>query len=144
MIDLAGWYKDSLPGPKNPCTSGSFPGGFDNDTTQNNSNGTINLTPAAAYDCIFASGGTVEGEVKWTPGSPGTLLINGTVFFDGNLVANTSFNYTGRATFYFGGTITLGSSVSICGISGCTSSWNTSTNMLILVAGPRSRARAGP
>ncbi len=135
VIDLAGWYKDALPGPKNPCTSGSFPGGFDNDTTQNNSNGTINLTPAAAYDCIFASGGVVQGEVKWTPGSPGTLLVNGTVFFDGNLVANTSFNYTGRATFYFGGTITLGAGVNVCGISGCTSSWNTNTNMLILVSG---------
>ena len=137
VIDLATWYKDSLPGPLHNCTSGSFPGGFDGDTTQNDSLASaVNLTPATAYDCVFTDGaGNVDGEVKWTPGSPGTLLVNGTVFWDGNLVVSSSFNYTGRATFYFGGTITLNSGVNVCGISGCTSSWNTSTNMLILVAG---------
>lgn len=137
VIDLASWYKDSLPGPQHNCTSGSFTGGFDNDATQNNSlPSAVNLTPATAYDCKFTDGaGAVDGEVKWTPGSPGTLLINGTVFWDGNLVVTSSFNYTGRATFYFGGTITLNSGVNVCGISGCTSSWNTSTNMLILVSG---------
>jgi Tfp pilus assembly protein PilX len=136
VIDLATWYKDSLPGPKNPCTSGSFPGGFDSDSTQNNSLGTVNLTPASAYDCVFTDGGgNVDGEVKWTPGSPGTLLVNGTVFWDGNLVVSSSFNYTGRATFYFGGTITLNTGVHVCGIANCTSSWNTNTDMLVLVAG---------
>ncbi len=136
VIDLATWYKDSLPGPQHNCTSGSFAGGFDNDSAQNNSLGTVNLTPASAYDCKFTdAAGNVDGEVKWTPGSPGTLLVNGTVFWDGNLVVSSSFNYTGRATFYFGGTITLNSGVSVCGITACTSSWNTNTNMLVLVAG---------
>jgi Tfp pilus assembly protein PilX len=135
-IDLATWYKDSLPGPKNNCTSGTFPGGFDTDGTQNNSLGTVNLTPVSAYDCKFTDGtGATVGEVKWTPGAPGTLLINGTVFWDGNLVVSSSFNYTGRATFYFAGTITLNSGVSICGYAACGTSWNTDTNMLVLVAG---------
>lgn len=135
-IDLATWYRDSLPGPQHNCTSGTFPGGFDNDGTQNNSLGTVNLTPASAYDCKFtdATGATV-GEVKWTPGSPGTLLINGTIFWDGNLVVGSSFNYTGRATFYFAGTITLNSGVSICGYTACGTSWNTNTNMLVMVSG---------
>ena len=135
-IDLATWYKDALPGPQHNCTSGTFAGGFDNDTTQNNSLGTVNLTPASAYDCKYTdSTGATVGEVKWTPGSPGTLLINGTVFWDGNLVVSSSFNYTGRATFYFAGTITLNSGVSVCGYANCGSSWNTDTNMLVMIAG---------
>jgi Tfp pilus assembly protein PilX len=136
VVDLATWYKDSLPGPKNACTSGTFAGGFDTDGLQNNSLGTVNLTPATAYDCKYTDGtGATVGEVKWTPGAPGTLLINGTVFWDGNLVVSSSFNYTGRATFYFGGTITLNSGVSVCGIAACATTWNTDTNMLILVSG---------
>jgi hypothetical protein len=138
VIDLASWYKDSLPGPQHNCTSGSFAGGFDNDSTQNTSlPAAVNLTPATAYDCKFTdAAGNLDGEVKWTPGSPGTLLVNGTVFWDGNLVVSSSFNYTGRATFYFGGTITLNSGVKVCAIAGCSAAtWNTSTNMLILVAG---------
>ena len=38
-------------GPQSACTTGSFPGGFDNDTTLNVSRGEIDLTPASAYDC---------------------------------------------------------------------------------------------
>jgi hypothetical protein len=135
-VDLATWYKDALPGPQHNCTSGSFPGGFDTNTIQDNSLGTVNLTPVAAYDCQFTDGtGAMVGRVKWTPGSPGNLVINGTVFWDGNLVVSNSFNYTGRATFYFGGTVTLNSGVSVCGIASCASSWNTDTSMLVLVAG---------
>jgi Tfp pilus assembly protein PilX len=135
-VDLATWYQDALPGPLHNCTSGTFPGGFDNDGTQNASLGTVNLTPASAYDCQFTdSTGALLGRVKWTPGSPGTLVVAGTLFWDGNLVVSSSFNYQGRATFYFGGTITLNSSVSVCGQPACASSWNTDTNMLVLVAG---------
>lgn len=135
-VDLVTWYKDSMPGPKNACSSGSFPGGFDTDGIQNNSLGTVNLTPVTAYDCKFTDGtGATVGEVKWTPGSPGTLLVNGTIFWDGNLVVSSSFNYTGRATFYFGGSITLNSGISICGFAACGASWNTDVNMLVLVAG---------
>jgi Tfp pilus assembly protein PilX len=135
-VDLATWYQDALPGPKHNCTSGSFPGGFDTDGTQNNSLGTVNLTPAGAYDCQFIDAtGAQLGRVKWTPGSPGTLVINGTVFWDGNLVVGSSFTYQGRATFYFAGTVTLNSGVSVCGQAGCANSWNTSNNMLVLIAG---------
>src|SRR5207253_7526115 len=31
-VDLASWYQNAQPGPMHGCTSGSFPGGFDNDT----------------------------------------------------------------------------------------------------------------
>src|SRR5207253_1831886 len=34
VIDLDTWYKDAQPGPKHACTSGSFPGGFDGNTTR--------------------------------------------------------------------------------------------------------------
>ena len=38
-VDLNGWYFNAQPGPRHACTSGSFPGGFDNDATPNNSRG---------------------------------------------------------------------------------------------------------
>ena len=37
QVDFAGWYYNSEPGPRHPCTTGSFPGGFDNDSVPNNS-----------------------------------------------------------------------------------------------------------
>ena len=49
--DLAYWYTNAQLGPQSACTTGSFPGGFDNDTTLNVSRGEIDLTPASAYNC---------------------------------------------------------------------------------------------
>lgn len=136
VIDLATWYKDAAPGPKHACTSGTFPGGFDGNTAQDNSLGNVNLTPASAYDCKFVDAlGNTLGRVAWTPGNPGTLTVSGTVFWDGNLVFSTTAIYSGRATFYFAGTILFNNSATLCGIANCTSSWDTSSNLLILVAG---------
>lgn len=52
-IDMAYWYTNSKPGPLNNCTVGSFPGGFDNDTTYNNSrSGSPEVTPTgSSYTC---------------------------------------------------------------------------------------------
>ncbi len=36
-VDLANAYATAQPGPLNNCTTGSMPGGFDNDTTMNRS-----------------------------------------------------------------------------------------------------------
>ena len=55
--DLAYWYTNAQLGPQSSCTTGSFPGGFDNDTTLNVSRGEIDLTPASAYDCQKVDGG---------------------------------------------------------------------------------------
>ncbi len=46
LSDLSYWYTNAQLGPQSACTTGSFPGGFDNDTTLNVSRGEIDLTPA--------------------------------------------------------------------------------------------------
>jgi Tfp pilus assembly protein PilX len=138
IIDLATWYRDAGPGPNHACTSTTgTPPAFDNDSTQNNSLGTVNLTPASGYDCKFTVAGQLLGELKWTPGTPGTLLINGVVFFDGNLNWTTSAIYNGRGTMYFAGTINFSTNNTyLCGTSSaCDATWNTNQDLLVLVSG---------
>ncbi|MDQ2910324.1 MAG: hypothetical protein M3R39_04815 [Actinomycetota bacterium] len=138
-IDLPGWYQNAMPGPLNPCTTGSFPGGFDTDTTMNRSlSSSVNLTPSAPYDCrVTDAGGNILGRLAWTPGSPGTLIIAGTIFFDGNIVLQNSVHavYQGRATIYAAGTITIQNSSLLCGVAGCDTGWNATQNLLAFVAG---------
>ena len=51
----------------------------------------VNLTPALAYDCqVKDAQGNLLGRLAWTPGSPGTLTIAGTIFFDGNIAFSNS------------------------------------------------------
>jgi hypothetical protein len=134
VIDLATWYVDSAPGPKHDCTSGTFPGGFDNDATQNNSHGTINLTPASTYDCRFVDAlGNQLGRIAWDNGAK-TLIVSGTLFFDGNGNFSQAAVYSGRATLYFAGTVSLGGG-SVCGIANCTNLWDSTSNLIVLVAG---------
>jgi Tfp pilus assembly protein PilX len=146
VIDLATWYKDAAPGPNHPCTSPTgTPPAFDNDTTQNNSLGTVNLTPATAYDCKFvdATGATL-GELKWTPsgtpGTPGQMVVSGTVFFDGDLSLNTQVVYSGRGTMYFAGSILFNNNAYFCGILNCTSAWDSTNNLVVMVAGSNAQS----
>jgi Tfp pilus assembly protein PilX len=138
-VDLEGWYQNAEPGPMHGCTSGSFPGGFDTgDGLMNASRGDVDLTPSTAYDCqVRDAGGALVGRIAWTPGSPGTLTIQGTIFFDGNLEFRNSTHvvYVGRATIYAAGTITLRNQTSICGAVGCGTDWNATENLLAFVAG---------
>src|SRR5207302_344516 len=50
-VAMSSWYENAQPGPMHTCTTGSFPGGFDNDTVMNHSRATVDLTPNTAYDC---------------------------------------------------------------------------------------------
>ncbi len=138
-VDLTYWYQNASPGPQHACTVGSVPGGFDSGAggtavppNPNRSRPNFDLTPASAYDCQ-----TATGRLSWTPGSPGTLIINGTIFFDGDIsmLNNANAVYQGRATIYASGTVTLSNNAKLCGISGCTASWNTNTNYLVFVVG---------
>lgn len=144
VIDLATWYKDAAPGPIHPCTSPTgSPPAFDNDGVQNASLGNVNLTPATPYDCKFTNAlGKLLGEIKWTPGSPGSLVVTGTVFFDGNLYLtnNTRIVYEGRGALYFAGSITFDNNSYLCGIANCTAAWNTTANLLVLVAGSNAQS----
>jgi hypothetical protein len=137
-VDLAHWYQEARPGPMHNCTSGSFPGGFDNDTVMNRSRATVNLTPNTAYDCqVRDATGFLLGRIAWTPGDPGRLIVHGTIFFDGDISFGqlTRLVYEGRGTIYSSGKITIANQTHICGAAGCPDDWNPNTSLLALVAG---------
>lgn len=139
-VDLAYWYLNAKPGPKQACTTqtGTLPA-FDNDSTMNRSlPSSVKLTPSLAYDCqVKDAQGNQLGRIAWTPGSPGTLTIAGTLFFDGDIVFQNLINaiYVGRATIYAAGTISFGNSTTLCGVAGCNSNWQPTQNLLAFVAG---------
>jgi predicted acyltransferase (DUF342 family)/Tfp pilus assembly protein PilX len=140
-LELNAWYLNAKPGPKQGCTTGSFPGAFDNDggsqSTPNRSNGTQNLFTGSAYDCRVVVGGVQVGRIAYTPGNPGTLIIDGVIFFDGKieLQGNKNVVYQGRGSIYASDEIKIQNYVTLCGIAGCTSSWNPDTNLLAFVGG---------
>ena len=137
-IDLLKWYAESKPGPLRTCTTGSFPGGFDNNTVMDRSLPTVILTPPTAYDCSVTVGSTVVGRIAWTPGSPGVLRAMGVIFFDGDVLftGNTQAVYSGRGTIYSSGRIELSNSAQLCGVQGCSlAGWNPNENLLLFVAG---------
>ena len=138
VADLPYWYANAQLGPRSNCTSGSFPGGFDNDSTLNVSRGEIDLTPASAYDCRKLDGaGNIVAQLKWQPGSPGTLTIKGVIYFDGHLSwSNLNLiQYDGRATIYGSGQIRIKNRADICGVPACDASWDPRVDLLVFVAG---------
>jgi hypothetical protein len=133
-IDLSGWYANARPGPSNPCTSGSVPGGFDNDPALNRSRGAFDPTSGGAYDCQYWAGGKLVGRLAWSPATS-TLTALGTIFFDGPVTFGANVTYSGRATIYSSSTIAVGSGVHVCGVPACDATWSPNTNLLVLVAG---------
>jgi hypothetical protein len=136
-LDLPYWYANSQPGPLHGCTTGSFPGGFDNDGVMNRSRGTVNLAPTTAYECTVRDAqNTILGRLAWNPTTK-ILTVAGTIFFDGNIEFTNSATavYQGRATIYTSGTVTMRNSSQVCGIAGCTAAWNATQNLLAFVSG---------
>jgi len=136
-IDLPGWYQNSYPGPMHGCTTGSFPGGFDNDTVMNRSRGTVTLNPSTAYDCqVRDAQNNLIGRIAWNPTTK-ALTILGTIFFDGDIEFSNSSQvfYTGRATIYSSGTIKMRNSTLVCGTPTCNEAWDPLQNLLAFVAG---------
>jgi len=140
VIDLATWYRDAAPGPNHPCSSSTgTPPIFDTNSTQDAGAGTINLTPAGSYSCAFTdSTGSTLGSIAWND-TTNVLTISGTMFFDGNVNFSQGAVYTGRATIYAAGTVSL-SGGSVCGIASCTNSWDSNTNLMVLVAGSNNQS----
>jgi Tfp pilus assembly protein PilX len=138
--DLPYWYANAQLGPLSDCTSGSFPGGFDNDSTLNVSRGEIDLTPSSAYDCKKVVGGQTVAQLAWQPGSPGTLTIKGVIYFDGHLSwSNLNLiQYDGRATIYGSGQVRIKNRADICGVPTCDATWDPRApygDLLVFVAG---------
>ena len=142
-VDMAAWYSAAAPGPSNACTQGNFPDGFDNDGFMNESRAQVNLAPSTPYDCRVFDQGQLIGQISWVPGQgalPGTLTLAGVIFFDGSVKLNNNANvvYQGKGVIYATGQVLLSNNAKLCGISGCTSSWNPNFDMLVFVAGTTS------
>ncbi|MGI8886296.1 MAG: hypothetical protein ACR2G9_05225 [Gaiellaceae bacterium] len=143
-IDLPTWYANAKPGPMSQvCAApGSFPGTFDNDTALNRSNPMQNLFPTTAYDCQVKDGsGNVLGRIAYTPGTPGTLLIEGTIFFDGKLElqGNRDVVYQGKGTIYASDSITVRNFIRLCAVASCDQAvWNPNNHLLAFVSGATS------
>ncbi|MFI5038622.1 MAG: hypothetical protein ACHQCG_01660 [Solirubrobacterales bacterium] len=112
---------------------------FDNDATLNNSDASITsaMLGATSYDCTVGT-----NHIKYTVNSgngcgTGTLTVSGTFYFDGSLSMGCGLKvvYSGQATMYFTGTVQQAGGTQLCGISGCTASWNPTTAGIIFIAG---------
>lgn len=141
-INLPNWYANADLGPLSNCTSGSFSGGFDTNTVLDVSRGSVDLTPASAYDCRKVVGGQTVAQLTWQPGSPGTLTIKGVIYFDGNVTwSNLNLiQYDGRATIYASGVVAIANNADLCAVPACDSSWDPSVDLLIFVAGSKTSA----
>jgi hypothetical protein len=94
--------------------------------------------PGSAYDCLAADGaGNIVGRLSWTPGSPGTLIVAGTIFFDGaiSIGAGAYGAYSGRGTIYSASKVSWGKDARLCGVPACDTTWDSNLNHLMLVAG---------
>ena len=138
-INLPATYASSNPGPAlgHACQAGSnVPANFfDNDTTLNDSNGNVysKIFPSGqSYDCKVGS-----NEIKWD--GVNKLTVNGTFYFDGSLSmsGNANIVYKGEGTLYFTSSMSFSGTTSLCGITNCTTQWDTGKNVLVLVAGCR-------
>jgi Tfp pilus assembly protein PilX len=115
--DLTTLYNTQKAATISGCPS-NFP---DNDSTLNNSDGTVNVFPTnSSYDCKITSGGSTIGELKWNSvgsWSVGTMQISGVVVIDGSLDLSGGMHveYTGGGTIYFTGTAKVEGGTSICG-----------------------------
>ena len=147
-IDLPYWYANADLGPMSNCTTGSFPGGFDTDTTRNVSRGNVDLTPSSAYSCKKVVSGQTVAEISWVPGSNpsqfGILTVKGTIYIDGNLDWSNlnKVDYDGRATIYVSGTVTVGNQAQLCAVQACDATWDQNVDLLAFVVG--SMTAAGP
>lgn len=138
-VDLTGTAQSAGLGPAHNCTVGSVPwGGFDNDSNPlNQSLGTINIAPKGqAYDCkALDANGNVVAELGWDGTSK--LTIAGTIYLDANIAfgQQNQVVYSGKATIYASGAISIGQQTSVCGVADCGTDWNPSQNLLAWVAG---------
>jgi Tfp pilus assembly protein PilX len=160
-IDPA-WYTNAKPGPATGCNDdpthpgdtaymSTYPSGytaatfksalFDNDSTMNNSRGTVDFLAFGSFDCrYYDSSGDLVGRLKWQSGNPGTLTVLGTVWIDGNLSFSGQDNATvhGRGAIYATGTIGFSGQANVCEAptSGnpCLGNYDENQNLLVFVA----------
>jgi Tfp pilus assembly protein PilX len=153
-IDLAYWYSNAKPGPMHNCTTGSFPGGFDNDTTYNNSRpGSPEVTPeGSSYTCqVKDAQGAILGELSWNHLTR-VLTIKGTIFVDGDFRFDddgTIVHYQGRGIIYaaddieYDEIVCAGGSGNTNCITNGMQNWDPTQNLLIMLSGKNSEFDQG-
>jgi hypothetical protein len=145
-------YQNAAPGPLNPCGTGSTVGSlrFDSagNTTRDTSLGAVRLlqitgagTTANNFDCRFYdASNNLIGRLAYTYGSPGSLVVQGKIFIDGNLTftGNDTAVYSGNGTIYVNGTVSFSNGARLCGaamVAGkCSGNWDPTANSLEIVA----------
>ncbi|MDH3225718.1 MAG: hypothetical protein OEM67_01325 [Thermoleophilia bacterium] len=143
QVDHQYWYDNAKPGPNHNCTTGSFPGGFDNDGVMNGSrSGSGEITPKnSSYSCKVVEDGETVGEISWNHNS-NILTIHGTIFIDGDMRFDDDgdlVNYQGRATIYAGDDLEFDELVCAGGDGSrnCRNdmdNWDPEQNMMILIS----------
>jgi hypothetical protein len=117
---------------------------LDKDTTRKTNDagiGVVDLMPqGASYDCrVYNADGTQLGRVAWSDGSPGTLTVDGLVFFDADIkIAKSEGVVNGMGMIYANNKIVFENNVSLCGVPDCGPSWNPNVDpphLLFLFAG---------
>ena len=138
-VNLDNAYATAKPGPNYPCTVGSLPVGtvFDNGGGRNGSAPKFQLFASSNYDCQRWEGGQLVGQLKWTNGDPGALVVSGTIFFDGDVEVAQQKNavYSGTGTIYANKKVVIQNQTTLCAVSGCDTSWDPNDHLLTLVAG---------
>ena len=156
------WYANARPGPATGCNdptnpdathpNSAYPAGYTaatfksavfdgNYPAMNGSVGTLDFLNFGSFDCRYYDGNTLVGELKWVPGSPGTLTVFGTIWVDGSLSFSGNSDYAvvqGRGTIYATGTVSFAGQAKICETpktgSPCLGNYDESQNLLVLVA----------
>lgn len=116
------------------CSTGSFT--FDNNTTMDQSVGSVSLFSGSSFNCtVKDSNGNFIGSLAWN-NSTKVMTINGLVFIDGNVNISSSATYTGTGAIYVNGVINKSSNITICGpgaapaLGSCPTTWNPNTGAL--------------
>jgi len=140
--DVANDYANFDPGPNHHCAAGGLANSvFDNDTTQNGTNGSFELLPNANYTCVSqTSGGATTGQLSWD-NSTKILSVTGSIFLDGPITISQTAKYVGTAVLEVAGSITFnGNTTKLCATNPCDTSagaWQGNSgnnNMLTLVS----------
>ena len=146
-VDLAYWYENAKPGPKHNCTTGSFPGGFDNNSYMNNSlPGSAEVTPStSSYTCqVKDANSNILGELSWNHVTD-VLKIKGTIFIDGDFrfdddgadlpTTRAAESSTRPDDLEFDELVCAGGSGSTNCVTNGMQNWDPTQNMMIVLAG---------
>jgi hypothetical protein len=160
QIDMAFWYTNAKPGPKQSCTTAvGTPPVFDNDSTYNKSlpvdDAWSEVTPTTrSYTCqVRDAQSNLLGELSWNH-TTHVLTIFGTIFLDGDFRFDDNgqvVHYQGRGIIYAARDIEFdelvcagGSGTTSCVTqAGGMSNWDPSANMMTVLAGDDSEFDQG-